>query len=89
MNKTKEYKLNWITDDGDIITLSTIVTSNPKETLFNEVCKMIVTAPMYFNVKDMKDTQIKNNIKSGVVMNREFYLIDINNNVLNLVETLK
>ena len=73
----------WLCDDGAQINLGTVITSKPKDVLFNQACKMIVTAPYSFRVE--KNQNIRKLIKSNDGP-REHHFIDFGGNVLSIME---
>lgn len=81
----KEYLLTWLAEDGSQTFLGTVFTGNPKDALFNEICRMIVVAPNHFKVDSDSDTNIRKLIKSGN-SKREHYFAEINNQVLSIME---
>lgn len=81
----KEYRLVWLADDGEQINIGSVTSSNPKDALFNAICKMIVEAPYHFRVEDMSDGNIRNLIQTGNGP-REHYFATIGNQVISAME---
>lgn len=83
MAQVKEYSLVWLADDGTQFRLGTIISNNPKEVLFNEICRMMIVASNYFQMAE--NINIRKLIKTGN-SRREHYFAEINNNVLSIME---
>lgn len=81
----KTYQLTWLAEDGSQTFLGTVFTGNPKDALFNEICRMIVIAPNHFKVDDKSATNIRKLIKTGDSQ-REHYFAEVNNQVLSIME---
>lgn len=81
----KEFILKWLAEDGSQIFLGTILTCNPKDALFNEICRMLVIAPNHFKIDDNRAVNIRKLIKTGESQ-REHYFAEINNQVLSIME---
>lgn len=79
----KEYMLMWLSEDGSQMFLGTVFTSNPKDALFNEICRMIVVAPNYYKTEE--NANIRKLIKAGD-SRREHYFAEINGQVLSIME---
>lgn len=79
----KEYSMVWLADDGEQIRLNSVITTNPKEVLFNQACKMIVMYPTYF--KFDKDFNLKKSICTGKTT-REHHFIQIGEQYLSIME---
>lgn len=83
MAQVKEYSLVWLADDGTQFRLGTVISNNPKEVLFNEICRMMVVASCCF--QSTEGINIRKLIKTGN-SRREHYFAEINNNVLSIME---
>lgn len=81
----KEYMLTWLAEDGSQTFMGTILTRNPKDALFNEICCMLVLAPNHFQIDDNRAANIRKLIKTGESL-REHYFAEINNQVLSIME---
>jgi hypothetical protein len=81
----KEYNIVWLADDGERIILGSVISSNPKDVLFNAICKMIVEAPYHFSVGDVSDGNLRNLIQTGNGP-REHYFATIGGQVLSAIE---
>ena len=73
----------WLSDDGTQMKLGTVITSAPKELLFNEICKMIMIAPNIFKIDGNQN--IRKLIQTGSSP-REHHFAEINGNVLSIME---
>lgn len=81
----KRYSLTWIAEDGEFTHLGTVLSNNPKESLFNCICSMIVIAPYHFKSNSMQDCNLKKIIKTGR-SRREHHFAEINNQVISILE---
>ena len=79
----KEYVLMWLTDDGTQFWLGTVISNNPKEVLFNEICRMMIVASTYFQIAE--NINIRKLIKTGTT-SREHHFAEINGNILSIME---
>lgn len=80
-----EFMLMWLSEDGSQMYLRSIFTNNPKDALFNEICRMIVVATNLFKVNDNQDGNIRKPVKTGNSQ-REHYFAEINDQVLSIME---
>lgn len=87
----KEYDLMWISlESAEVVERHRIATKNPKDALFNYVCKMMVMAHYLFN--SLNFDSIRKNIQTAPTnqINREHYWVEFpNGEVLSCMEVIK
>lgn len=82
----KRYIILWLADDGTQMNLGSVITANPKDALFNEVCRMMVVAPYHFSTTNPEENSIRKLIKVSLCSQREHFYVEINGQVLSMME---
>lgn len=82
--KGKDYRMDWITPDAEIICLEEGTARNLKQVLFNEVCKMLVETSFFYDPKNPDN--IMKAIKSGKTFGREYHTYLANGHALSITE---
>lgn len=82
----KKYIILWLADDGTQINLGSVTTANPKDALFNEVCRMMVVAPFHFSTTEADENNIRKLIKESPRSQREHFYAQVKGQVLSMME---
>ena len=82
----KKYIILWLADDGTQMNLGSVITADPKDALFNEVCRMLVVAPYYFSTTNLEENSIRKLIKVSPCRQREHFYAEINGQILSIME---
>ena len=81
----KKYKLIWLDNEAHQHNLGEVETNNPKQVLFNEICKFLGSTSFFYD-KSNPDNIMKG-IKKGSTI-REHYFYTANDHALSIMEVI-